>query len=184
MKNFLKAFKLAPWSVIKYPAWFLVAVISILIAYINSPLIAAYSVIKGVKNVGGFWGQLYTHDASLDGGIEQNIEGFEATAKGFKLFWQRTVWICRNPAYRFRAEKLGAGKEAVFIWKEGEGLSPPNFWYVMETPDGKRYFGHRADYHYKKGKYIKHWIGWTPGRHGHGEYFMLKNHLFSFKSDD
>ncbi|WP_445974361.1 DUF7338 family protein [Rhizobium bangladeshense] len=48
-----------------------------------------------------------TLDADLDGGIGQGVRGYRADITGWRLWWQRTCWICRNPAHGWQSELLG-----------------------------------------------------------------------------
>lgn len=159
---FWKVFKLAPFSVAVYPFGALISWLVTLLAWALSPLIAGISMVTGKNQVGGPLAYLYTHDASLDGGIENHIDGYDPNAKGFKLWWQRVCWICRNPGYRFSAYVLGFPDEGtVIIFRQGDDW--PNFrlWTVLETRPGRRFFGYR-------GKNDR-WYGWNymayAGRH-------------------
>ncbi|MBB3315102.1 hypothetical protein FHT77_000944 [Rhizobium sp. BK181] len=114
----------------------------------------------GKNQVRLFW-LFYTHDASLDGGIEQGKDGYDPNAKGFRLWWQRVCWICRNPAYGFCAYVLGHSADgSVMIFESGSPYPAVHHWYVVELRNGHRIFGNR---------HKTRWLGWkhTPiaGRH-------------------
>jgi hypothetical protein len=152
---FRQVFKLAPRSVLVYPFLCLCAWFMTLVAWVLSPIIAGISMATG-KNVVPWLGWLYTHDASLDGGIEQTKDGYDPAAKGFKLWWQRVCWVCRNPAYGFVAGPLGFSAEAsALIFESGSPYPPVKHWTVIELKGGRRIFGYRNG-----GK----WFGWkhTP----------------------
>lgn len=158
---FWKVFRLAPSSVAVYPFAFIVSWVVTLLSYVLSPLIAGISLATGSNQV-PWLGWFYTHDASLDGGVEQGKDGYDPAATGFKLWWQRVCWICRNPGYRFNAYVLGLPAEGTtIIFREGDEW--PNFrlWTVLETKSGRRYFGYRGK--------NDQWFGWNymayAGRH-------------------
>jgi len=158
----IKAIKLAPWSFIIYPLGFVAAgIMTILTWVLMCWIIATISMITGSNQV--LWLRwFYTHDASLDGGIEQNKEGYDPNAKGFKLWWQRVRWICRNPAYRFNAYVLGfAAEGSVLIFEAGDQWPNFRYWTVMRSAGGWHFFGYR-------GKNDR-WFGWNymayAGRH-------------------
>ncbi|WP_051321096.1 hypothetical protein [Rhizobium mesoamericanum] len=149
---FWKVFRLAPFSVAVYPFLAPIAMLATLLAWALSPLIATISMITGKNEVGGPLAYLYTHDASLDGGIEQKHDGYDPNAKGFKLWCQRVCWICRNPASRFDAYVLGYPSEgSTLIFASGEPYPPIHYWSVIELKNGRRIFGYRH-----QGR----WFGW------------------------
>lgn len=166
---FRKVFKLAPASVIFYPLLMLLSwIVAWVIAVPLSPLVATISMITGRKDVGGPLSYLYTHNASLDGGIEQKVEGYEADAKGFRLWWQRVRWICRNPAYKFNAYVLGfSGDGASVIFRQGVEYPDFALWTVVQSASGRRFFGYR-------GKSC--WFGWNYTTYG--GYHQLKSKPF------
>ncbi len=153
-------FRLAPVSVAVYPFLVPIAWLMTLLAYVLSPIIASISMITGSNQVPWLrW--FYTHDASLDGGIEQSKDGYDPNAKGFKLWWQRVSWVCRNPAYGFVAGPLGFSAEGSFItYESGAAYPPVSYWTVVQLNSGFRIFSYR---------HKTRWLGWkyTPiaGRH-------------------
>lgn len=180
MNNFLTIFKMAGWSFFKYIPLSTLGYIAVLLAWINSPFIAAYSVLLNKNEVGGFWGQLYTHNDSLDGGQNQNEWPKDVTKWG--LWWQRTCWICRNPAYRFCAEYLGVPGDAKVIHQIVADGEFHDDWVVIEDAKGKRYFGWRKDIYISESKFIKIWIGWSyPKR---GGIYMLQIQPPTLKTKD
>jgi len=158
----LKALKLAPWSFLIYPLGFIASwVMTFLTWGVMCWVIATISMITG-RNVVPWLGWFYTHDASLDGGIEQHKDGYDPNAKGLKLWWQRVCWICRNPAYRFNAYVLGfAAEGSVLIFEAGDQWPNFRYWTVMRSAGGWHFFGYR-------GKNDR-WFGWNymayAGRH-------------------
>jgi hypothetical protein len=155
-----KVFRLAPVSVAVYPLLVPISWLMTLLSYVMSPIIAGISMATGSNQV-PWLGWFYTHDASLDGGIEQSKDGYDPAAKGLKLWWQRVCWVCRNPAYGFVAGPLGFSAEAsALIFETGSPYPPVKHWTVIELKGGRRIFGYRNG-----GK----WFGWkhTPiaGRH-------------------
>lgn len=153
-----KTFKLAPLSLLIYPVAALLSWVATLLAWILSPLIAGISVVKGTDNVGGFLSYFYTHNASLDGGIAQGVKGYKEGLTGFKLWWQRTCWVCRNPAYKFCAYILGfSGDGAKLIYEDGSKIKPYGYWYVVETAKGWKFFGYRGK---------RCWVGWNYRTYG------------------
>lgn len=157
---FWKVFRLAPVSVAVYPFLVPIAWLMTVAAYAVSPLIAGISMATGNNQV--LWLRwFYTHDASLDGGIEQGKDGYDPAATGWKLWWQRVSWICRNPAYGFVAGPLGfSADRSAIIFESGEPYPPVSYWTVIRLKTGFRIFGYR---------HKTRWLGWkyTPiaGRH-------------------
>lgn len=160
---FLEVFKLAPTSFIIFPFCVIASWMMKGLACLLSPLIAGISMTTGKNEVGGILAYFYTHDASLDGGIDGGFPGYDPQAKGLKLWWQRIRWICRNPAYRFNAHILGFDAATSKIIFEHGVQDWPNFnyWTVIESKGGWRFFGWRGDRDL--------WFGWNyipyGGRH-------------------
>ncbi len=154
-RQFHQVAKMAPGAIALYPILALFSWAATLTAWLLAPLIAAISMATGNNEV-RFLNWFYTHDASLDGGIEQGKDGYDPAATGWKLWWQRVSWIARNPAYRFNAYVLGYSAEAsALIFESGEPYPPVKHWTVIELKGGRRVFGYRNG-----GK----WFGWkhTP----------------------
>lgn len=164
--------KMAPLSVAIYPFCALLAWLMTLIAWLLSPMIAGISMATGKKDVSGPLSYFYTHNASLDGGVEQKVDGYDPAAKGFRLWWQRVCWICRNPAYKFCAHVLGfkgmTGNQDI-VWSSGQAYPDPDFLYVIKSPSGRLFFGYRGK---------RCWIGWNYTTYG--GYHQLKSKPFSF----
>lgn len=148
---FWKILRLAPFSVAAYPFLMPISWLVTLTAWALSPVISGISMVTG-KNEVRFFSLLYTHDASLDGGIEQSIDGYDPNATGFKLWWQRVCWICRNPGGRFNGFILGYPSDSsTMILESGVGYPPVHHWTVVQLKSGRRIFGYRH-----KGR----WFGW------------------------
>lgn len=146
-----KIIRLAPLSVAFYLFFAPIAMLATLLAWVLSPVIAGISMVTG-KNEVRLFSLLYTHDASLDGGIEQRHDGYDPSAKGFKLWWQRVCWICRNPASSFDAYVLGYSSDGSnVVFESGAPYPPVRYWTVIELKSGRRIFGYRH-----KGA----WYGW------------------------
>lgn len=157
---FWKVFRLAPVSVAVYPIAFVLAKIAVLFAYALSPLIAGISIATGKNEVGGLLSYLYTHNASLDGGVEQGVEGYRDGLTGFSLWWQRVCWICRNPAYKFAAYVLGFSTDgATVIFDNGliHRTAPYGYWSVVQSAGGWKWFGYRGR---------NCWYGWNYREYG------------------
>lgn len=110
----------------------------------SAPSLAALSFMTGPK-LPGILRWFSTLNATLDGGIEQGVDGFDPNAKGFKLWWQRTLWTYRNPCNGWQSELLG-----IRVIDHG-------FTVKKDVP----LFG---------GVYIKLWLGWNPNKRG-GNYY-------------
>ncbi|KWV42142.1 hypothetical protein AS026_21270 [Rhizobium altiplani] len=140
---FWKIIRLAPLSCAAYPLLAPIAMLATLLAWVLSPLIAGISMVTGSNQV--LWLRwFYTHDASLDGGIEQAHDGYDPNAKGLKLWWQRVCWVCRNPASSFDAYVLGYPADgSKVIFESGVSYPPVRYWAVIELKSGRRIFGYR-----------------------------------------
>jgi hypothetical protein len=161
---FWKIFKQAPVSMITYPLYALVSWTVTLLSFALSPLIAGISMVTGKKDVGGPLSYFYTHNASLDGGVEQGVKGYDKDATGLSLFWQRVCWICRNPGYKFGSHVLGfKGEGSKVLFNDG-------VWSIVQSPKGNKYFGYRDP---------KKWLGWSYKTYA--GYHQLKSKPYSFK---
>ena len=152
------------------------------IAYVSSPLLSAYSVWRGIDVLPYPLSLLHTHDNTLDGGQRQ---GYEVGVTGWKLWWQRTCWICRNPGYGFDAYILGFDHVGYMVLSESGDIpdfSKPNALYAnrMQSADGKRYFTYRRNVPLYGKRYLKVWVGWNYMAYG-GVKHQIKTHFFSLK---
>ena len=151
---------------VKWVIFALMNIAMILVAFALSPIVAAWSVIAGDPNPRIFaW--LYTHDASLDGGQQQHPGQYPPGAKGFALWWQRTCWVCRNPAYGFAAHVIGLSVADTRVTREVIPDGWKNRFYDKRS--GRLIgFGYRLQ---TKKRDI--WIGWAAPSHDDKTY-MLK----------
>lgn len=143
--------------IIRYLAYWLPNILLVLSSYALSPLLAALSLVTGPQ-LPGFLQWFSTTDADLDGGIAQNVAGYKTGLKGFALWWQRTCWICRNPAHGWQAEVLGMSTaELVTIEQAHDGK---NHWFLFRNGKGQRFFCIKRDVPIAAGFYIKLYLGW------------------------
>jgi hypothetical protein len=151
----------------------------VLLAFILSPFLAALSMLTGPV-LPGFLQWFSTTDDTLDGGQHQHPEIYHPV-RGFKLWWQRTCWICRNPAHGWQSRVLGFLTEGHTVISETTTNDGPYFTTktIMQDAKGRRYFSWRSDQK-RFGMYVKIWIGWNPRAYdgvGHGyefQPFMVK----------
>lgn len=165
---FWTVFKKAWLSMLVFPILFVLAWVMTLLSFIVSPVLSAYSVLTKNKTPGGVWAWFYTHDNTLDGGFDEGIDGYKdpQTISKVKLWVQRMKWICRNPAYGFKAKVLGfKHTDKVSIVFE-HGIPYPEvdgYWYVVQSDGGGKFFGYRGP---------KVWVGWNYLNYG--GYHQLK----------
>ncbi len=153
-----------------------------ILAYLLSPFLAAYSVRRGIDVLPYPLSLLHTHDNTLDGGQKQ---GYEIGGTGWKLWWQRTRWICRNPGYGFDAYILGFDHAGYVVLSESgpaPDFSEPRAFYSnrMRAADGKLYFTWRRNIPLVSGHFLKIWVGWNYMAYG-GVKHQLKTHFVSLK---
>ncbi|QKK31874.1 hypothetical protein FE844_020820 [Rhizobium indicum] len=160
--------------ILRYLAFWLPNIIFVLLAWLLSPLLAAMSVFTGPK-LPGFLQWFSTTDADLDGGIVQNVAGYKCGLKGLQLWWQRTCWICRNPAHGWQSELLGMPAAGSIIVRQVISETPKNQWYVMETAKGVRFFCWKRDQPLFGGYYLKIWLGWV------NKAYDGRNHHYAFQ---
>jgi hypothetical protein len=144
------------------------------LAYLLSPLLSALSLLTGPR-LPGILQWFSTLDADLDGGVAQRVQGYKAAQRGWRLWWQRTCWICRNPAHGWQSEVLGMTAEGSVVVREMLGDTPKNQWYVMETAHGIRFFCLKRDQPLLGGWYLKLWFGWV------NKAYDGRNHHYAFQ---
>lgn len=162
----------------------IIAQLLTIICYIISPLLAAWSVLANIDVLPWPFSLFHTHDNTLDGGQKQ---GYEIGVTGWKLWWQRTRWICRNPIYGFNAYIFGFDHDGYRVLRESGAVpdfSKPSAYYsnVMEDAGGRRYFTYRRNIPLFGGRFIKVWVGWNYVAYG-GIKHQLKTHFFSLKKE-
>lgn len=158
--------------ILRYLLYWLPNLLLVLAAYALSPILAGLSLITGPK-LPGFLQWFSTTDADLDGGIVQNVAGYKAGLTGFALWWQRTCWICRNPAHGWQAEVLGMSTDGlVTIDQKHNGK---NHWFLFVNGKRQRFFCIKRDVPLFGGWYVKAYIGWYDvARDG-------RNHQYEFQ---
>lgn len=157
---------------LRYLSYWPANLILVLLSWLLSPLLAALSLLIGPK-LPGFLQWFSTTDADLDGGAVQNVAGYKAGLKGWRLWWQRTCWICRNPAHGWQAEVLGMSTAGlVTIQQAYEGK---NHWFLFRNAKGQQFFCIKRDVPLFTGRYIKLYLGWYDvARDG-------RNHQYEFQ---
>ncbi|MEH7869987.1 hypothetical protein V7795_22990 [Rhizobium laguerreae] len=161
-------------AVLRYIAYFPANLAFVLLAFLLSPLLAALSLLTGPRLPGIL--QLFsTLDADLDGGISQRVRGYRPDLTGWGLWWQRTCWICRNPAHGWQSELLGMSAAGSIIVRQVISDTPKNQWYVMETAKGVRFFCFKRDQPLFGGFYLKVWLGWV------NKPYDGRNHHYAFQ---
>ena len=156
---------------IRYIAFAIPAIVLVVLAFLLSPALAGASVLFGVKTLPGFLQWFSTVDDTLDGGQRQHPDKYPAGVSGVRLWWQRTCWICRNPAQGFQAMLFGYPSHDV--WETGPAV-------IKGTPGGapwkqwRRYryyssthlrdadlFSYQRHIPLRDGWYWKLWLGWA-----------------------
>lgn len=168
--------------IMRYIAFAFASMLVNLAAYVLSPSLAAYSVWRGIDVLPYPLNLLHTHDNTLDGGQKQ---GYEIGVTGWKLWWQRTCWIWRNPGYGFDAYVLGFDHAGYRVLRESgpvPDFSQPSAFYsnVMMAANGRRYFTWRRNIPLFGGCFLKVWIGWNYMAYG-GVKHQIKTHFVSLK---
>ncbi|MBY3247429.1 DUF7338 family protein [Rhizobium laguerreae] len=160
--------------ILRYVTFFPANLLFVLAAFLLSPLLAAASLLMGPK-LPGFLQWFSTLDADLDGGVAQRVKGYRAGLTGWRLWWQRTCWICRNPAHGWQSELLGMPAAGSTIVSQVLSETPKNQWYVMETAKGVRFFCWKRDQPLFGGFYLKLWFGWV------NKSYDGRNHHYAFQ---
>lgn len=132
--------------------------VMVILSYLLSFPLGLLSVILGKDELPGFLKWFYTHDDTLDGGQHQHDW---PKKEGLSLAFQRAAWICRNPAYGFRATVLGFPAEGATVEiheQEGKhGQSDFKQRVTITSAKGKKYFGYRTN---------RVWFGWRYPKSG------------------
>ncbi|MGZ2458699.1 DUF7338 family protein [Rhizobium anhuiense] len=144
------------------------------LAYLLSPLLAAISLVTGPK-LPGVLQWFSTLDADFDGGIAQGVIGYKADLSGWRLWWQRVCWTCRNPSHGWQSELLGMPADGSVIVRQVISEIPKNQWYIMETANGARFFCFKRDQPLFGGYYLKIWLGWV------NKSYDGRNHHYAFQ---
>lgn len=138
-----------------------------LLAYLLAPFLAALSMILRTSILPYPLNLFHTHDDDLDGG--QHQLGWPQVS-GIKLWWQRTHWIWRNPAYGFDAYWFGfpdsPDARVVSDVTKGSFPSKPESRFVEIEAGGKTYFSWRYKYPWNDSRHAYIWLGWTFRAYG------------------
>jgi hypothetical protein len=161
-------------SVVVYIFYFPINLLFVLLAYLLSPFLSALSLYTGPV-LPGVLQWFSTTDDDLDGGVHQKVGGYKDGLKGWQLWWQRTCWICRNPAHGLQAELLGFPAEGVIVIRQWLQDNPKQQFYIMETVKGFRFFCFKRDQPLVGNFYLKVWLGWV------NKAYDGKNHHYSFQ---
>ncbi|MBY3500195.1 DUF7338 family protein [Rhizobium laguerreae] len=161
-------------AILRYLAYLPANLAFVLLAYLLSPLLAALSLLAG-RRLPGILQWFSTLDADLDGGIRQRVKGYKPGLTGWDLWWQRTCWICRNPAHGWQSELLGMPAAGSIIVRQVISETPKSQWYVMETASGVRFFCFKRDQPLFGGFYLKLWFGWV------NKPYDGRNHHYAFQ---
>ncbi len=158
--------------ILRYLAYWLPNLGLVVLSYLLSPLLAALSLVTGSK-LPGFLQWFSTTDADLDGGVLQNVAGYKVGLKGWRLWWQRTCWICRNPAHGWQAEVLGMSTAGLVVLdNESEGK---NHLFLFRNAKRQTFFCIKRDVPIAGSFYIKLYLGWYDvARDG-------RNHQYEFQ---
>lgn len=139
----------------RYILFAIVSTLLVLLAWLLSPLLAGLSVLLDRNTIGWFG----TVDDTMDGGQHQHPDRYPAGVTGWRLWWQRTGWICRNPAQGFQAYMLGyAATPFYLVTDEARGTMRTRLW---RSAAGKRVFSYQWNIPIGGGRHIKMWFGWA-----------------------
>lgn len=161
-------------AVLRYLAYLPANLAFVFLAFLLSPLLAAVSLHAGPR-LPGILQWFSTLDADLDAAISQRVNGYKPGLTGCALWWQRTCWICRNPAHGWQSELLGMPAAGSIIFRQVISETPKNQWYVMETAKGVRFFCFKRDQPLFGGFYLKIWLGWV------NKAYDGRNHHYAFQ---
>jgi len=151
---------MTPFTFMKYIVLFPLTLLMNILSILLSPLLALISMILGVNVLPGFLAWFHTHDATLDGGQIQQPQLYPSGVTGFKLWKQRTRWICRNPGYGFAANVCGIPYAGTIAQTSGT-LEEGQYTTFYNLKYQKIGWGYRRNILYKNGsKYVKVWFGW------------------------
>ena len=156
----------------KYALFAAVSTAFVLLAWVLAPLLAGLSML--LRLIAPFldWFKIHvntarlpfglqwfsTVDDDLDGGQHQNH--YPRGATGWRLWWQRTRWIYRNPAQGFQAYLLGYSATNHYLavdrvtanggrYREWRGLRP------------RVVYARQVNVRLTDRYYIKMWFGWA-----------------------
>lgn len=155
-----------PRLIITWMALAPVDLVATSVAYVASPFLAAWSVLTGRDTLPGRWQWFSTLDDTLDGGQHQWPEIYPPNATGVELWWQRTCWICRNPAQGFALKMLGIPGEMVSqVAYSSAQVEPPGFYWHIDASGRKIGWGYKTYLPLWGKRYVKIWLGWADIKH-------------------
>lgn len=137
----------------------------VVLAWLLSPILAGASVLFGVKRLplGLQW--FSTVDDTLDGGQKQHPDKYPAGVGGASLWWQRTCWICRNPAQGFGVKLFGYSMNSSYMENETTtgraGEAPFTCLRIYILGNGRRIFSYQRNIPLGGKRYLKLWFGWA-----------------------
>jgi len=144
--------------ILRYILYWPVNIVMVLLSFVLSPALAALSMAIGKPTLPGVLQWFSTTDNTLDGGINDHVAGYDPAAKGWKLWWQRTCWICRNPAHGFQSNLLGMSAEALVYLIKPDDKANPRYWLMANNHH--RFFMWKREQPLFAGWYLKIWLGW------------------------
>ncbi|QIG73229.1 hypothetical protein EVC02_008 [Rhizobium phage RHph_N17] len=143
----------------KYSIFAVLAILLVIFAIILSPLLAGLSVIFKLQKLPGFWQWFSTVDDTLDGGQRQHPEKYKAGVRGVPLWWQRTCWICRNPAQGFCVYAFGYPMSMSYL--ADEIVKPHSKYKTYRLGNGDLIFSYQVDVPLFGKRHLKLWFGWA-----------------------
>ncbi|PDS45205.1 hypothetical protein CO662_24905 [Rhizobium anhuiense] len=158
----------------RYLAYLPANLIFVALSYLLSPALAGLSMLSGPR-LPGVLQWFSTLDADLDGGISQRVKGYTPNLTGWSLWWQRTCWICRNPAHGWQSALLGMPAFGTIIAQQWISEDPKQQFYLMQTARGVRFFCFKRDQPLIGGFYLKIWLGWV------NKPYDGRNHHYAFQ---
>lgn len=139
----------------------------VLLAFVLAPILAGLSVLLRRDTLPGFLQWFSTVDDTLDGGQRQH--GWPAAA-GWRLWWQRTCWIARNPAQGFQAIPFGYQRATVFLQIDKQTVTADGFmtaryreyrYYAARISNDRTLFSYQRNVKLWRDIYLKLWFGWA-----------------------
>lgn len=129
------------------------------LAFLLAPGLSLYSVVARRNRLPRFVQWFSTVDDSLDGGQQQHPDKYPAGVTGFRLWWQRTCWIWRNPAQGFQVYAFGY--DMTYSYLEQETIAGNITTKTYMLPSGRRIFSYQRNVPLLAGYYVKLWFGWA-----------------------
>ncbi|QIG74994.1 hypothetical protein EVC26_075 [Rhizobium phage RHph_I72] len=142
----------------KYTIFAIVSTILVIISWLLSPILAGISMALDTPKLP--WGLQWfsTVDDDLDGGQHQNH--YPTGATGWSLWWQRTRWICRNPAQGFQTFLLGYSATNYYLVNDEELIGGSRY-REWKDVNGHTIFADQRQVRLAGKYYLKQWFGWA-----------------------